>query len=111
MNVTCSKAQRELLDWGWSLEQRGRVTACLAHFDSCVACREAVTAYDAMRDVFEDEGPEPQPAGGWSAFENRLIEQILGWRRPPYLLPLALALSAMMGTIGWVMYLVRILKS
>lgn len=100
-SASCDMARTTLFDSEVDAEQRKRLTEALAHLDGCEACQAAVRDYDRIRDTLASFRSDAEPEGGWSAFENRLLQvrlQPKPWRAQNWY---ALAASVLIGALGF----------
>lgn len=84
--MSCETIQHTLFELGCGSADRERIARALKHLDECATCREAVADLDTLRGAFAAGSEEPEPAGGWDAFERRLAGQVYAspgrsWRR------------------------------
>jgi hypothetical protein len=103
--MECEFAKRLLLEHDLGKAQRISLQNALQHVDICDTCQEAVEGYDRIRESLRSPDEETEPDGGWSAFEQRLAQQLVVHPRSTRLLPAALAACITMAATGWGLYL------
>jgi hypothetical protein len=83
--MPCDEFRQFLLDTGWDASDRARAAEALRHVENCQSCRDALAELDRLRQTLGSFRTDAQPAGGWEAFERRLLAGANPrvWRRPP----------------------------
>ncbi len=103
--MNCNSVRDELLQYDWDDVDRQRLTETLNHLADCDECRSAMADFDRLRLTSRPAEGDAEPAGGWAAFENRLIDRMtrpcrrFGW------VPPAMAAALAMAVVGWGLYL------
>lgn len=103
--MNCNSVRDELLQYDWDEVDRQRLTESLNHLGHCDECRSAMADFDRLRLVSRPVESDTEPTGGWTAFENRLIDRMARPRRRLGWVPPALAASLAMAVVGWGLYL------
>ena len=98
--MLCDEARELLLNFEWDEEERARVERALGHIESCGRCRSVFHDYDDIRRVLRPSGVEAEPAGGWTAFEERLVRRPVARRRRWFRLTYVAASVLLAGMIG-----------
>lgn len=118
--MDCQTTQQKLLDRGWSAAELAEAAELARHAQACEACRAALADYETLRSLLIANDERTEPAGGWSAFADRMRDAGVGKVGPtpawsgtlhrPHALrrilgPLALAASLALAFAGWGLYL------
>ncbi len=69
--MMCEETRQALLELSGA--QRRRAAEAFDHLRQCEACRAAMREYDRLHEALEP-AEDAEPVGGWSAFEDRLLD-------------------------------------
>ncbi len=103
--MNCETTRSELLQLDWDEGKCRRMGSILAHLRDCESCQSAMQDFDRVRSLLAPGSDTAEPAGGFRAYEDRILHKTVGFRRRQHWAPILLAASVALAVGGWGMYL------
>jgi hypothetical protein len=69
--MTCEQSRHNLLELGWTANQRRGAIESLRHLEQCADCQAAVAEYEKIHETLRAPAEIDAPVGGWEQFERR----------------------------------------
>ncbi len=104
--TTCNDIQRKFLDHDWDQAALHDAAAIVEHVKQCGECRTAIGQYEQLRTLLRVPEPVPEaPVAVAARPEGRPRRTFRPQPAEPWAWTAALAVSLLVGVIGWTMYL------
>ena len=97
---SCEQICEFLLQCDWPEGDVQRALEAISHLQSCPQCAAVAADFSQLQRALSNEKPGA-PSGGWSAFEQRLIEKTVHHARPHHRGRMAIAASLLIAAGGY----------